>query len=199
MKLLGLTGGIGMGKSTAADLFCKLGVPVIDTDLIARRVVEPGQPALQEIVARFGASMVDDQGHLRRQELARRVFGDAAARRALEEIVHPRIREIWQKQVCDWRTQKPPVSMVVIPLLFETAAADQFAATICVACSAATQRERLAGRPWSAEEIRQRIQAQWPVEKKMELATFVIWTEGTLAVLAEQVRRVVAFASGARP
>ncbi|MBI3192439.1 MAG: dephospho-CoA kinase, partial [Pedosphaera parvula] len=103
MKLLGLTGGVGMGKSTAADLLARRGVPVIDTDAIARHVVEPGQPALQEIHAAFGPAAIAPDGTLQRGELARRVFTDPHARRQLEAILHPRIRAVWQAQVEAWR------------------------------------------------------------------------------------------------
>src|SRR5437899_8502578 len=96
VKTFGLTGGIGMGKSTAADLLRKRGLPVVDSDVIARQAVEPGQPALAEIRQLFGAEMVGDDGRLRREELARRVFADAESRRKLEAILHPRIRAVWQ-------------------------------------------------------------------------------------------------------
>ena len=190
VKILGLTGGIGMGKSTAADRLRQRGVPVVDTDLIARAVVEPGQPALEAIALTFGKEMIGPEGRLRREELARRVFADADARHQLEAIMHPRIRAIWQAQVEAWRG-KQGFGVVVIPLLFETNAAAQFDATICVACSAATQRRRLEARGWSAGQIEQRIQAQWPIDKKISLADYVVWTEGSLEVCAEQLERIV--------
>src|SRR5262249_23043525 len=148
-----------------------------DTDAIAREVVEPGQPALEEIKSLFGQSVVDEQGRLRRDELAQRVFGDDAARKQLEDILHPRIRAIWRKQLADWRADGIERAVVVIPLLYETDGAADFDAVICVACTAATQRERLHGRGWNEEQITRRLQAQWPVEKKMELANYVVWTE----------------------
>ena len=83
------------------------------------------------------------------------------------------------------------MAVVVIPLLFETNVAAHFDATVCVACSAVTQRERLLARGWTAEQIEQRLQAQWPVEKKMSLVDFVVWTEGALAVHAEQLARII--------
>ena len=192
MKTYGLTGGIGMGKSTAANWLRERGVPVVDTDEIARQVVEPGQPTLEEIQRTFGAEMTDEAGRLRRGELARVVFSDAAARKKLEDILHPRIRTIWQQQVTQWRADGCARGVVVIPLLFETAAAQLFDVVICAACSAASQRQRLRQRGWDARQIRQRIDSQWPVEKKMELSNYVVWTEGELENQAKQLERVLA-------
>jgi len=143
MEVLGLTGGVGMGKSTSAQLLRDRGVRVVDTDDLARQVVEPGQPALAEVLAAFGPEMAGPDGRLRRKELARRVFADPAARRQLEAILHPRIRMLWRAQVEAWRTEDHRLAVVVIPLLFETKAEAELDATICVACSVATQQERL--------------------------------------------------------
>ncbi|MBF8285927.1 MAG: dephospho-CoA kinase [Anaerolineales bacterium] len=191
MRLFGLTGGIGMGKSTAAEILGQRGVALTDSDLIARQVVEPGQSALSEIARAFGGEMLDHAGRLRRDELARRVFADPAAREQLEGILHPRIRAVWQARVAEWRAEGCTVGVAVIPLLFETHAQSQFDATICLACSAATQRARLLARGWTPEQIEQRNRAQWPIEKKMGLADYVVWTEGSLDVLAEQLARIV--------
>ncbi|HWD90714.1 MAG TPA: dephospho-CoA kinase [Verrucomicrobiae bacterium] len=192
MKLFGLTGGIGMGKSTAAKILSERSLPVADTDLLARQVVEPGQPALEEIRRAFGDAVIAGDGSLRRDTLARIVFSDAVARHKLEAITHPRIRQLWRSQVELWRARQVPVGCVVIPLLFETGAETELDATICVACSTATQQERLRERGWAAEQIRERIAAQFPVEKKITMATFVAWNEGSLAVLAAQLERIVA-------
>lgn len=192
MKVLGLTGGIGMGKSTCAELIRQRGIPVIDTDDLAREVVEPGQPALAEIQGLFGPGLIGPDGRLRRGELARRVFADPAARKQLEGILHPRIRRLWLAQVDTWRAEGKPLAVVVIPLLFETGAQNEFDSTICVACSAATQHERLRARGWTAAQIAQRIEAQWPVEKKIALAHYVIWSEGGLDVHAAQLDLILA-------
>ena len=180
-----------MGKSAAASLLAEQGVPVIDTDGIAREIVEPGQPALQEVVKAFGPDVLDPQGRLRRDELARRVFPDPAARQRLEEILHPRIREAWLAQVGRWIQDNRPIGVIVIPLLFETDAASQFTATVCVACSSATQLARLRARGWTDEQISQRLAAQWPIDKKIAPSDFVIWTEGPLAIHAQQLQRVL--------
>ena len=198
MKLFGLTGGIGMGKSTASELLTRRGLPLVDTDAIAHQIVEPGEPALAEIEQVFGKEIIDaTSGRLRRDELARVVFRNDEARGRLEAILHPRIRTIWLSHVERWRAKGHGIGIVVIRLLFETKAAAQFDATICVACAPATQVSRLRTRGWNAEQIEQRINAQWPVEKKMLLADFVVWTEGSLDVHAEQLNRIIPASSSA--
>jgi dephospho-CoA kinase len=192
MRVLGLTGGIGMGKSTCARLLAQRGVPVVDTDDLARQVVEPGQPALAEVLAAFGSEFADPNGRLRRDQLARLVFADPTARKRLENILHPAIRARWRAQVEAWRADGHPLAAVVIPLLFETGAEAELDVSVCVACSAATQHERLLNRGWSPEQIEQRIQAQWPTEKKIAAADYIIWTEAGLDVHAAQVDRILA-------
>lgn len=180
-----------MGKSAAAQILVQRGVPLVDTDVLARRVVEPGQPALAEIQDAFGSTIVGPDGQLRRDELARIVFSDSAARHKLESLTHPRIRKLWSEQVELWRTQQKAVGIVVIPLLFETGAEREFHATICVACSGTTQRKRLSERGWTPEQIGQRVAAQLPIEKKIGKADFVAWSEGSLEILAAQLNRII--------
>ena len=191
MRILGLTGGLGMGKSAAAELLRQRGLAVVDTDDLARQVVQPGQPALAEIAQAFGTELIDSTGRLRRAELARRVFADDSQRRRLEAILHPRIHALWKARVAQWRQAGRPAAVVVIPLLFETQAVSEFAVILCVACSLPTQAERLKARGWDAIEVAQRNQAQWPVDLKIARANFVLWNEADLAVLGEQVDRVL--------
>jgi dephospho-CoA kinase len=186
MKIIGLTGGAGMGKSTAAEILRTRAVPVVDTDELARRLVQPGEAALAEIQDAFGQNIIAPDGRLRRDELARIVFADPVAREKLEAILHPRIRIAWLAQVETWRGENHPLAVVVIPLLFETRAEIVFDKVICVACSTASQHQRLRARGWNEEQIRQRIAAQWPVETKIARADFVVWTEGTLDVHRQQ-------------
>jgi dephospho-CoA kinase len=193
MKVLGLTGGIGMGKSTAGQLLGQKGLAVIDTDLVARQLVEPGQPALVEIQSAFGPGVLDAEGRLSRSALAKVVFADSTRRHQLEGILHPRIRSAWRAEVerlCQGGMTRSPV-VVVIPLLFETHAEREFDSTVCVACSAGTQRERLLARGWSDTEISRRLAAQWPTEKKMAAATHVVWTEGSIEVHSAQWDRLL--------
>jgi dephospho-CoA kinase len=189
MKLIGLTGGIGMGKSTSARFFHERGVPVVDTDTLARELVEPGQPSLEEIKNEFGADMVDSNGKLRRENLALKVFADRTAREKLEAILHPKIRERWRTQVERWRRENRKTAVVVIPLLFETDAQSEFDFIFCVACSARTQRTRLKERGWSESQIDQRIAAQWPVEKKIQNSNVVIWSDVPLEIHSAQLHR----------
>ena len=192
MKVCGLTGGVGMGKSTAARLFRERGAQVVDTDEIARHLVRPGQPALAEIQAAFGKQVVGPDGELKRAELAQIVFSDTSARKQIEAILHPRIREQWLAQIETWRGDDHPLAIVVIPLLFETRAESHFDKIICAACSAVVQRERLVVRGWTPEQIEQRIAAQLPVDQKIARADFVVWTDGVLGAHAQQIERILA-------
>jgi dephospho-CoA kinase len=158
----------------------------VDTDDLAREVAAPGQPALTKIASAFGSQVIASDGSLRRDELARIVFADESRRKELEAILHPPIRERWLSQVEKWKREDRPMGVVVIPLLFETAAEKYFNKIVCAACSAKTQVARLATRNWTPEQSLQRIQSQWPVEKKIALSNFVVWTEGTFEVHARQ-------------
>jgi len=190
MKVCGLTGGVGMGKSTAAQFLRERGAQVVDTDELARQFVQPGQPALGEIQTAFGRDLIAPDGRLRRDELARIIFADAAAREKLETILHPRIGERWLAQIETWRGENRALAVVVIPLLFETRAESHFDKIICVACSAPAQRERLLARGWTPEQIQQRLAAQWPVEQKISRADFVVWTDGALDAHVRQLERI---------
>jgi dephospho-CoA kinase len=191
MKLLGLTGGVGMGKSTAAAFFQKRGLRIVDTDQIARELVQPGQPALDEIRRALGDKFISPDGQLRRDELAKVVFKDPAARKKLEEILHPRIRERWLAQVETWRSENRPFAIVVIPLLYETRAEPHFDKIICVACSENSRRQRLGDRGWTQSQTDARIAAQMPVTDKIARANFVIWSEGALENHSRQVDRIL--------
>jgi dephospho-CoA kinase len=191
MKLIGLTGGIGAGKSTAADFLRRRGLPVVDTDAIAHPLVQPGQPALGEIIRAFGGGIVDEYGRLKRRDLARLVFTQPAARKQLEAILHPRIREAWLALANDWLQRGATAGVVVIPLLFETDAQGLFFARVCVACSAGAQRERLRARGWDDAHIDGRLAAQWPMWRKMDASDFVVWTECDLPAHEAQLDRVL--------
>ena len=189
--IYGLTGGVGMGKSTAAKILEKRGVSVVDSDELARQVVEPGQPALGEIIDQFGDGFIDSAGRLDRAKMAQQVFGDDTVREQLEAIIHPRVRVQWQRNISEWREQQISAGVVVIPLLFEVEAQDQFDVVLCVACSASTQRERLRQRKWGEEQISARIASQMDVVEKMKLADHVLWNEGNLDVLREQINSIL--------
>ena len=191
MKLCGLTGGVGMGKSTAAGFLLQLGARVVDTDEIAREVVQSGQPALAEIQSQFGKEILASDGSLDRGALAGIVFRDEAARKKLEAILHPRIRERWLQQIAAWRNENFAIGIVIIPLLFETQAEASFGKIFCVACSPKSQLERLSKRGWTSEQSRQRIAAQMPVGQKMARADYVLWSEGAPEILRQQLAAVL--------
>ncbi len=180
-----------MGKSTAAALLADKGIPVVDTDVLARQVVEPGQPALLEIAQAFGGELIAADGTLRRDALATIVFTDEAKRRQLEEILHPKIRERWLECLAQWQAAGKPAGVVVIPLLFETGAEQEFDRILCTACTATTQMQRLTARGWSEEQSRQRIASQWPTQRKMNLSQSVVWTEVSREIHSEQLNRIL--------
>jgi dephospho-CoA kinase len=189
-RVIGITGGVGMGKSTAAKLLRGQGVPVLDSDDLSREVVAVGEPALAEIGEIFGADFLDN-GKLDRAKMAAHIFGNDAERKKLEAIIHPRVRERWLAQMETWRADDVPLGVVVIPLLFEVGAEAEFDFIICVACTGNTQRERLRGRGWDDAQIAGRIAAQMEVTKKIERADQVLWTEGDVSLLREQLQSIL--------
>jgi dephospho-CoA kinase len=186
MIRMGLTGGIGMGKSMAAKLLAKRGAKISDSDETARALVEPGQPALGAIAKAFGRDVLQSDGSLNRSRVAELVFGDDDARKRLEGILHPRIRETWQANLTRWACEGAALGVAVIPLLYETGCEESFDKIICVACSPESQRERLRQRDWSEEEIARRISAQLSVEEKMKRADYVVWTDGLVSAHEDQ-------------
>ena len=190
-RVLGLTGGVGMGKSTAARLLKKVGLPVVDSDDLAREVVHPGTEGLAEIADEFGEGFLKADGSLDRDKMASKVFQDEAARKRLEAIIHPRVRTVWEKQIDQWREQKRPVGVVVIPLLFEVDLQDSFDAVLCVACTANTQRARLRERNWDDAQITARIAAQMDIAQKIDLADHVLWNEGAPELLMDQMKEIL--------
>ena len=190
-RVLGLTGGVGMGKSTAARLLKKAGLPVVDSDDLAREAVQPGTEGLAEIADEFGEGFMKPDGSLDRGKMASTVFQDQSARKQLEAIIHPRVRAVWENRIEQWREQKRPVGVVVIPLLFEVGLQDSFDAVLCVASTASTQRSRLRGRNWSDAQIAARIAAQMDIAQKMDLADHVLWNEGTPDQLGEQLKGIL--------
>jgi dephospho-CoA kinase len=190
LKLYGLTGGPGMGKTAAAEWLAREGVPVVDTDAIAREVVNKGEPGLEAVVGEFGSQVIDAEGGLDRAALAGLVFAKAEARGRLEAILHPLIRERWMKVAEEWRATGVKAGVVVIPLLFETGAEQEFERVICIGCSPRLQSARLHQRGWNAEQVAGRLSAQWPIEKKMDRSHFVIWNDSSVEVMREQLGRV---------
>jgi dephospho-CoA kinase len=190
MRVLGLTGGIGSGKSMVAQMFARLGAVVIDADQLAREVVEPGQPALQEIVATFGRDMLLPDGRLDRPKLARIIFADPVERAKLDAITHPRIRARMDEEI-KARRSGPGVLIVDIPLLYENNRMNQVERVIVVWVDPQTQVRRIRQRDGlSAEAARQRIAAQMPLEAKRARADHVIDNSGTKEDTRRQVEAI---------
>jgi dephospho-CoA kinase len=182
---IGLTGGIASGKSTVADLFARKGIPVIDTDQIAREVVEPGQPALGTIVRLFGANILDERGRLRRRRLRERVFADNLLRKALEAELHPRIRD---EAIARSRTAGGPYQVIVVPLLAESPMKAWMDRILVVDCSEEVQLARLLERDTEDEaQARRMIAAQASRQERLAIADDVIDNSGTLDATARQV------------
>lgn len=190
-RVFGLTGGVGMGKSTAARFLKKAGLPVVDSDDLAREEVMPGTPGLEEIIEEFGAEFLKPDGTLDRDQMAAKVFQDDMARQKLEAIIHPRVRIGWERRIEQWREQKRPAGVVVIPLLYEVGVQDAFDAVFCVACTANTQRGRLRERGWDDSQITARIASQMNIAEKMKQADYVLWNEGTPEGMLEQLKQVL--------
>jgi dephospho-CoA kinase len=191
MHLIGLTGGIATGKSTVARMLAARGATVIDADELAREVVRPGEPALVDIVARFGADVVNPDGTLDRAKLAGIVFADASARRDLEHITHPRITGLMQSRIADALARDALLIVVDVPLLFEGERDDVFEGTLVVYAPRDVQIQRIMSRDsLSREAAEQRLDAQLPVDEKRKRATWVIDNSGDVA---ETERRVAAW------
>ena len=186
MKRIGVTGGIGAGKSTGARYLADLGLPVIDTDDVARAIVEPGTEGLAAVVDAFGTGILTPEGTLDRNRSAATVFPDPAARARLEAVLHPRIQRVWSSFLDHEETKGVPAAFVVIPLLFEKGYQSRFDAVVAVGCSESTQRHRLQQRGWTPDAIRSRLAAQWTTASKLSSADYVVWNEGTLAVQRTQ-------------
>jgi dephospho-CoA kinase len=183
--IVGLTGGIGSGKSTVADFFKQLGIPVIDADIIAHALVEPGQPALGEIIKVFGPDSVDASGVLDRNRLRKLVFSDPGLRRRLEEILHPKIR----REIIALTTNiQTPYCIVVIPLLLETDQRELVDRILVVDTGVDNQIARVTMRNGlPRHEIIAIITAQASRDSRLAAADEVIDNDGSLSELANQV------------
>lgn len=192
VHVIGLTGGIASGKSTVARLLAERGAAVVDADLLARRVVEPGQPALAELVARFGPSIISPDGQLDRKRLAAIAFADPAARADLGRITHPRIAAASAAEIATWADAGAGVVFYEAALLVENRAHAGLAALVVVAARPEVQLARLMARDGlTEEEARARIAAQASLDEKRAAATWVIENDGDPAGLDREVDRVV--------
>ena len=182
---IGLTGGIASGKSTVAELFAARGVPIIDTDKIARDVVEPGQPPLERLVERFGTGILTPDGHLDRPKLREIVFSDPKARADLEALTHPAIGTAVEALAA---AAGGPYQILVIPLLVEKGLGTRFDRVLVVDCPEEVQLERMQSRDGSTpEQARAILNAQTSRAARLKAAHDVIHNESDLASLREQV------------
>ncbi len=182
---IGLTGGIASGKSTVADLFAEHGVPIIDTDVIARQLVQPGMPALDEIRAAFGDGVFDSHGQLDRASMREVVFSDASRREQLESILHPRIRD---EAIAQSGATDGPYQIIVVPLLVESTMRQFMDRVLVVDCDEETQVSRLLSRDAENEDQARRIlAAQASRADRLGLADDVISNDGDLATTRQQV------------
>ena len=197
MVVVGLTGGIGAGKSTASGMLSERGALVVDADVVARQAMEPGGPAYQPVVDRFGTEVLGRDGALDRQRLADVVFADPGARADLNAIVHPAVRAVMAERVAD---ADPGVEVVVldIPLLVESRRSyPELAGVIVVDCPVdVAVRRVVAQRGMSEEAVRARISAQASRDQRLARADYVIDNSGSLDHLAAEVERCWAWIQG---
>jgi dephospho-CoA kinase len=190
MRIIGLTGGIGSGKSTVSALLRELGAYIVDADEAARAVVEPGRPGLEEVVAEFGPEMLGPDGRLDRARLARRVFADDAARMRLNAIVHPHVRQWMAAETARGADSGAPLLVTDVPLLYESGLDAGLDGVIVVWTPESTQVERAVARGMEEADVRARIRAQMPLEEKRRRATHVIDNSGSAEETKAAVQRL---------
>ena len=186
-RRIGLTGGIATGKSSAARLLeQRHGLPVLDADRFARQALEPGEPATQAVLQRFGTQMVSSDGAIDRRALGAIVFANTGERRWLEQLVHPLVRQRFDQELL--RLKAEPAVVLMIPLLFESGLEALCTETWLVDCDEAQQLQRLMARDQLTQaDAQARIDAQWPLARKRLLADVLISNRGDAAALSTQI------------
>lgn len=186
---IGLTGGIACGKSTVAAMLVRRGALLVDADRIAREVVEPGTPVLAQVIERFGADLLQEDGSLNRKKLGERIFGDPEARRDLEQLLHPPIRATMRERMRAYQSEFPDRLVVVdIPLLYESGLQSMVEQVMVVYVPREVQLTRLIARDGlSPEQAEQRLQSQMPIEEKRRLADILIDNTGSLEETEKQI------------
>jgi dephospho-CoA kinase len=187
MKVIALTGGIGAGKSTVAQFFSELGANVVDADQLARIAIERGSEGFDEVVARFGEKILSN-GDINRKALAEIVFSDAAAKRDLEGIIHPRVQKLFAQALLD---NDPAINLIYeIPLLVETNAASKFDFIVTVEAEEELRIERLLSRGMFITDIKARLANQVPSQSRIDIADAVIVNDGDEDHLLRQVENL---------
>jgi dephospho-CoA kinase len=187
MMIVGLTGGIGAGKSLVAQYFAELGARVVDADQLARVAIERGSTGFDQVILQFGESILRD-GDIDRQALAAIVFKDQKAKKDLEEIIHPRVRDLFLEVVADLAIDE--VLIYEIPLLVESNAVDKFNIVITVEADLEVRRERLQKRGMLLAEIERRIAAQASPAERIAIANHVITNDGDEDTLLRAVENL---------
>ena len=187
MRVIGLTGGIGCGKSLAAQYFAELGALVIDADQLSRAAIERGTDGFDEVVALFGDSILKD-GNIDRRALGELIFRDPAAKKQLESIIHPFVRREFEEAVASLKGEQ--VLVYEIPLLVETGAHERFDVVITVESEMENRVARLRGRGMHISEIEGRVAAQATREQRIEVADFLIENDGSEDELLRQVENI---------
>ena len=192
MVVIGVTGGVGSGKSTVAKMFQDLGAQVLDADVLAHEVMEPHSLAWRRIVAAFGDGVVQEDQRINRKALARIVFADPEARRRLEGIIHPQVLRRLKQQLHQLKRRRATPAVVLdVPLLLEAGAQHLVDVLVVVTADAATARSRLQRKHgWSEEEIAQRMAAQWDLSAKAAMADYVLDNGNGLEQTRKQVRHI---------
>ncbi len=190
MLRVGLTGGIGCGKTTVAAMLRDLGGAVIEADPLAHEMIEPGRPAYDDVVREFGPAILGPDRRIDRNQLAEMVFADPARLARLNQIVHPRITEEIQRRLAEFEKQGQAVAIVEAALLIETGYHQQGDRLVVVWCKPQQQWDRLRARGMSDEQIERRMAAQMPLEEKRRLADDLIDNSGTLEQTERQVERL---------
>ena len=190
MRVIGLTGGIASGKSTVSNIFKKVGVPIIDADIVARKVVEKDSVGLMSLTKRFGNSILLEDGSLDRTQLGRKMFSDASVLKEVNDLLQPLIRTEIVLQIQDAKKQNAPLLILDIPLLFEMHYETLCDDIIVVAVSVETQIQRLKNRDGlSKEEALKRIESQMSLEEKVKKADIVWTNEGSIEELEARVHQ----------
>lgn len=190
--IIGLTGSIGTGKSTIANHMKALHIPIVDADVVAREIVEPGKKAYNDIVETFGKEVLYEDGTINRPALGKIVFSDEAKRKALNAITHPEIRKEIIRQREAYVAQEVPCVVLDIPLLYESNLIDYVDKVIVVSVSEQTQMKRVMERDGSTKEAAlQRIQSQIPVKEKEKMADAVIDNNGTKEASYKQLEDIL--------